>query len=190
MTAIAQVLERAGHTTFLPHRDGLEAYLMRFDSAGFPGNLAAVRERMDAAVFALDAYELLECCQAVVCNLNGRVPDEGMIVEASLAYSMGVPVVLYKNDARAPFGGYDNSMLTALAGGHIVRNLSALPAELQAASDRRGAVPGTASAQLRAAVDYGKRIAALMARLPASAGRKQWTPEVVEQVLAAAQNQG
>lgn len=40
-------------------------------------------------MFSLDVYELIERCAAIVCNLNGRVPDEGMIVETLLACAAG-----------------------------------------------------------------------------------------------------
>ena len=38
MSAIAKVLEDAGFQTFLPHRDGMEAYIMRF------GNIVSVND--------------------------------------------------------------------------------------------------------------------------------------------------
>ena len=183
MNALAKVVENAGYETFLPHRDGLEAYVMRLGSAGLPAAFTAIRNRVDYAIFALDVYELLDRCSAVVCNLNGRVPDEGMIVEASIAYAAGVPVVLYKNDARAPFGGYDNSMLTSLVRGVIVSNLAAVPDALAAALSRsreRGAL----SSDLQEAVAYGKRVASLVDRLPSVLGKKQWSEAVLNEVLA------
>ena len=178
MTAIAHVLERAGHETFLPHRDGLEPYVLRFAQVALPG----VRGGVDHAVFALDVYELLERCDAVVCNLNGRVPDEGMIVEASLAFAVGKPVVLYKADARAPFGGADNAMLTAL--GTLETRLERLPARVQAALTHAGQ-PGAPSPMLARAVADGARIAALLAKLPSQVGKQRWPDDVVQQVLAA-----
>ena len=97
----------------------------------------------------------------MVCNLNGRVPDEGMIVEAALAYAAGKPLVLFKDDARAPFGGYDNSMLTSLVHGKIVRKLNALPSALkQELSEKIDSVP--LSSEMKEAVSYGKHISSVM----------------------------
>lgn len=185
MNAIAKIVEDGGFQTFVPHRDGLEAYIMRLGSNSMPSTIDAIRSRVDYAIFALDMFELLDRCSAVVCNLNGRVPDEGMIVEASIAYAAGKPVVLYKDDARAPFGGYDNSMLTSLVRGNIVRRLADVPAALTSALAQMREV-GSPSSDLREAVAYGSRISTLMARLPESLGKKQWSAEVLSQVMSAA----
>ncbi|MCX5848381.1 MAG: nucleoside 2-deoxyribosyltransferase [Deltaproteobacteria bacterium] len=182
MSAIAKVLEDSGFQTFLPHRDGLEAYIMRFGNSSFPSTISGIRTRADYAIFSLDAYELIERCNAVVCNLNGRVPDEGMIVEAALAYAAGKPLVLFKDDARAPFGGYDNSMLTSLARGKIVRKLKELPSALKnEMSQKTDAAP--LSGDLKKAISYGKRISSAIERLPENIGKKQWSEEVISQVI-------
>jgi nucleoside 2-deoxyribosyltransferase len=182
MNAIAKVLEDAGFQTFLPHRDGIEGYVMRFSNTSFPSTISRIRTRIDYAIFSLDVYELIERCSAVVCNLNGRVPDEGMIVEAALAYAAGKPLLLFKDDARAPSGGYDNSMLTSLVQGKIVRKLNTLPSVLkQELSQKIDAVP--LSGALKKAVSYGRRIAAVMQRLPENLGKKRWSEEVLSKVI-------
>lgn len=181
MSAIAKVLEAAGHTTFLPHRDGLEPYVLRFGDSALPGLVPGLRAGVDYAIFALDAWELLANCDAVVCNLNGRVPDEGMIVEASLAFACGIPVVFYKSDARAPFGGQDNAMLTALAAPAESR-LERLPARVAEALAQAGGRGAPAPALARAVADGG-RLAAVLARLPRRLGKQQWSPDTVAEVL-------
>ncbi len=182
MSAIAKVLEDAGFQTFLPHRDGIEGYVMRFSNASFPSTISGIRTRIDYAIFSLDVYELIERCSAVVCNLNGRVPDEGMIVEAALAYAAGKPLVLFKDDARAPFGGYDNSMLTSLVHGKIVRKLNALPSALkQELSQKIDSVP--LSSEMKEAVSYGKHISSVMERLPENMGKKRWSEDVLSKVI-------
>ena len=182
MNAIAKVLEDAGFQTFLPHRDGIEGYVMRFSNTSFPSTISRIRTRIDYAIFSLDVYELIERCSAVVCNLNGRVPDEGMIVEAALAYAAGKPLLLFKDDARAPSGGYDNSMLTSLVQGKIVRKLNTLPSVLkQELSQKIDAVP--LSGALKKAVSYGRRIAAVMQRLPENLGKKRWSEEILSKVI-------
>jgi nucleoside 2-deoxyribosyltransferase len=182
MTAIAQTLERAGFDTFLPHRDGLESYVLRFSSYTLPHLLPQLRRSVDRAVFALDVYELVDRCDAVVCNLNGRVPDEGMIVEASIAFTVGKPVVLYKADLRAPFAGHDNAMLAALGSGGIEDRVDRLPVRVrQAIAD--GGPRGTPSRSLADAIAEGARISSVLAKLPADIGRQHWPDEVVRRVL-------
>jgi nucleoside 2-deoxyribosyltransferase len=182
ISAIAKVLEDAGFQTFLPHRDGLEAYVMRFGNSSFPSTISGIRARVDYAIFSLDVYELIERCNAVVCNLNGRVPDEGMIVEASLAYAAAKPLVLFKDDVRAPFGGYDNSMLTSLARGKIVKKIKELPSALkEKMSQKIDLMP--LSGDLKKAISYGKRISSVIEHLPKSIGKKRWPEEVLSQVI-------
>lgn len=185
MTAIAHTLEHAGFDTFLPHRDGLEPYVLRFGNSALPGLLPGVRGGVDYAIFALDVYELVERCNAVVCNLNGRVPDEGMIVEASIAYAVGKPLVLYKADSRAPFGGHDNAMLTALASGGIEDRVDRLPERMQRALSAAGeAAAGVPSPALASAIADGARIAAVLARMPSGVGKQRWPADVIQQVMA------
>jgi len=182
MSAIARVLEDAGFLTFLPHRDGLESYILRFSNASFPSTISGIRSRIDYAVFSLDAYELIERCSAVVCNLNGRVPDEGMIVEASLAYAAGKPLVFFKDDLRAPFGGYDNSMLTSLVLGKVVKRLKELPSALEyELSQKTDLAP--LSNGLGKAISYGKRISSVLESLPEKMLKKKWPDEILSQVI-------
>ncbi len=182
MSAIASVLEAAGFATFLPHRDGLEAYVLRMAGMPTPKPLAPLRARIDMAIFSLDAFELLERCAAVVCNLNGRVPDEGMIVEASLAYAAARPLVLFKDDMRAPFAGHDNSMLTSLAKGRIINKINEIPAAVREALSRKTA-RCPLSGELMEAVAYGRRISSVLERLPREAGKKRWSDEVLSRVM-------
>ncbi|KQR77003.1 hypothetical protein ASG35_12045 [Burkholderia sp. Leaf177] len=69
----------------------------------------------------------------VVANLNGRVPDEGTIVEATLACHSGKPLVLYKTDVRSMLGGSDNPMVTGLGDFESINDSSALPAAVERA---------------------------------------------------------
>jgi nucleoside 2-deoxyribosyltransferase len=182
MSAIAKVLEDAGFQTFLPHRDGMEGYVLRFSNSSFPSTVSGIRTRIDYAIFSLDVYELIERCSAVVCNLNGRVPDEGMIVEAALAYAAGKPLVLFKDDLRAPFGGYDNSMLTSLVRGIIVDKITNLPVALMNMISRKtDSVP--LSSDLKKAISNGKRISSILESLPEKMFKKKWSDEVISQVI-------
>jgi nucleoside 2-deoxyribosyltransferase len=183
MNAIAKVLEDAGFRTFLPHRDGLESYVLRFADSSFSSNSSAIRNRIDYAIFSLDIYELIERCDAAVCNLNGRVPDEGMIVEAALAYAAGKSLVLFKNDIRSPFGGYDNSMLTSLVRGRIIKKLTDLPSVLTEMLSQKKDLKPFVHGDLEKAILYGKRISSVLENLPEKMFKKTWSEEIISQVI-------
>jgi len=134
MTAISRCLEASGLGTFLPHRDGIEAYVMPWVNSPVNVSFLPVRALMDRAIFALDVYQIVERCAYFVFNMNGRVPDEGGLVEAAIAYAAGKPVVVYKNDARTAFNGMDNSMVTGLVTTRKVADIREIPAELERAA--------------------------------------------------------
>ncbi len=113
MAELAQVLETNGYATYLPQRDGVEAWVM-----GAVDNPLAnawiftpIRALVHRAVFALDIYQIVCACDAFVCNLNGRVPDEGAVIETAVAFAAGRPVVIYKQDGRVLDSGGDSYML-------------------------------------------------------------------------------
>ena len=160
---------------------------MRLGNTPLPGPLSGIRTRIDHAIFALDVYELIERCDAVVCNLNGRVPDEGMIVEAALAYAAGKPLVLFKDDVRAPFGGFDNAMLTSLVKGRIVGALAEIPAAVRAELAGKNAAAVNLSADLVEAVRQGRQIARTLEALPRQLGKQRWDEAVIRQVMEAGQ---
>ena len=170
MQQISEALERAGCETFLPHRDGLEF------SQLLPAllDIGVTQSRADGvlqrAIFSLDVYQLLVGCQGVVVNLNGRVPDEGTVVEASLAWHAAKPLVLYKRDARTVLDGSDNPMLSGLGGFEIVRAIDELPQALEQAlhvdrADRvkRVLETGAAIAELRKRESDVRQLAAMLA---------------------------
>jgi len=185
MQAIASSLESAGMRTFLPHRDGLEPWVMRL--ANLPGQemLPGVRRRVDQAIFALDVYQLAQACDALVFNMNGRVPDEGGIVEASIAFAIGKPVILYKKDIRAPFGGQDNARLLGLTDGHLVQDLAILPDRVRQLVKHTGHPVETLSPALERTLASGRRIATLLDKLPRRLGKQTWDQAVVSRVLEA-----
>ncbi|MDG2011122.1 MAG: nucleoside 2-deoxyribosyltransferase [Candidatus Binatia bacterium] len=114
MSEIAAALESVGFATFLPHRDGLEfrPLLRTLQSRGIEQDRATVF--WNQAIFALDAFSVLVDSQALVLNMNGRVPDEGAVAEASMAWCAGKVVVGYKTDVRSLVLGQDNAMISGL----------------------------------------------------------------------------
>jgi len=114
MAQVARALEDAGFRTFLPQRDGLELTrcLDALTEKGFEKEQAA--DMLCEAIFALDVYQLLEGCHGIVVNLNGRVPDEGAVSEAAMAWTEGKAIVGYKADGRSAFVGRDNPLVAGL----------------------------------------------------------------------------
>lgn len=130
MAEIAAKLESAGFSTFLPHRDGLEFARILPELGRLGLDASNADETVQRAIFSLDVYQLLSRSDGVVANLNGRVPDEGTVVEASLAWLSGKALVLYKADVRTSLSGSDNPMLVGLGNFRIVNNIHELPSML------------------------------------------------------------
>src|SRR5262245_11052604 len=120
MRSIAGVLESAGYGTFLPHRDGLEFARLLPELQQIVPTPATATVILQPATFSLAVVQLLKCSDAVVASLNGRVPDEGTVVEAALAWLAGKAVVLYKNESRTALSGSDHPMLLALGDFRVV----------------------------------------------------------------------
>ena len=139
MSDIAEVLEEAGYGTFLPHRDGVEAYVMNSVNNPFTNLFIfdPIARFVYRATFALDIYQVIERCDYGVFNMNGRVPDEGVVVELAVAFASGMPLVLYKDDRRSLAGGWDNPMLSgASCTFSVVDDIARIPRELAGAIDR------------------------------------------------------
>ena len=125
MQEIADNLEQSGFVVFLPHRDGFEfaGLSQTFSELGVP--LTEANALLNKAIFTLDVFQVLDS-DGLVLNVNGRVPDEGAMVEAGVAWSAGKKVVIYKNDARTLINGSDNPLLLGLADFRIVDNISSI----------------------------------------------------------------
>jgi nucleoside 2-deoxyribosyltransferase len=126
MREISFELEKQGISTFLPQRDGLELskiidYII--DIVDSPEKASRILER---AIFSLDTFYVLNC-DALVLNINGRVPDEGAMVEAGIAWASGKPVVIYKNDSRTLINGIDNPMILGLSNFEIISDIHRIP---------------------------------------------------------------
>jgi nucleoside 2-deoxyribosyltransferase len=116
--AIATALEGAGFTTYLPQRDGIEVgkVMQLVNHPLLPAPIADdIMLRVRKWVFALDMYQLLERCRAVVFNLDGRTPDEGSVVETAAAFAAGKPIVIYKTTPITILAGTDNPMVEGLS---------------------------------------------------------------------------
>ncbi len=164
MQSLAHVFEQEGWQTFLPQRDGLEPYILPLAAMAGGGDATGLKRRVERTIFALDVYCLVDVSSGVVCNLNGRVPDEGMIVEAALAAAAGKPLVFYKDDVRGVFGGRDNAMLTALAEPASTRLDRVVPAMKKALASAP-AVVETLSPRIEAARRLGRKVDSFLGAL-------------------------
>ena len=161
MTEIADVLCEAGYLVYLPHRDGMEFRLVLdiLIERGWPAPRAA--QFLHEAIFALDVYQLAVACDAVVWNLNGRTPDEGAVSEAAIAWTLGKPVVAYKDDVRSLIAGRVNPLLVGLVEFESVDEICAIPDALAAAlaaHDGCRIPPDALPSKLRRAVRDGGRL--------------------------------
>lgn len=185
MAAIAEALAQAGLRVFLPHRDGfvfadVQRELLR---GGYDRDEAA--PMVQRAIFWLDAYEVLVGCQGLVLNMNGRVPDEGAVAEAAMAWTAGLPVVLYKDDSRSLIQGYDNPLISGLGG--FVR-VSTLPeigyAFAHLFKAKRPAAPALPRS-LRPVIERGRRFARALAECKGPADIASAVVAVVREADAA-----
>lgn len=130
MQELACALEDQGFEVFLPQRDGLE--LTRcVDTLVKAGTSREVAGKLlSRAIFALDVYQVIERCDAIVANLNGRVPDEGAVSEAAMAWCCGKTLIGYKSDMRSVFLGQDNPLVTGLFNFTLVSEIEDVPVRL------------------------------------------------------------
>jgi len=137
MERIAGALEEAGYSTYLPHRDGVEAFVM--NSVNRPlSNLLVFRPLvrfMSRATFALDIYQVLEC-DYFVFNMNGAVPDEGGAVETGVAFAAGKPIVIYREDSRSGDCGRSHLLSGANTATGVTDRVEDIPPALEEAKER------------------------------------------------------
>jgi nucleoside 2-deoxyribosyltransferase len=114
MSGIAKLLEAEGYKTFLPQRDGLELTVCADLLAKRGLDKEKAVRALSRAIFALDVYQVIEECSGIVVNLNGRVPDEGAVSEAAIAWAEGKAIVGFKADGRSAFLGQDNPLVAGL----------------------------------------------------------------------------
>lgn len=138
MEEIARALENAGYSTYLPHRDGVEAFVL--NAVNHPlSNLLVFRpitRFLSRATFALDIFRVLDC-DFFVFNMNGRVPDEGGVVETGVAFAAGKPVVIYRNDMPGAPGLSGSPVLMGASGTfETIDRVEGIPAALESLEER------------------------------------------------------
>jgi len=173
MTALAAVLHDAGFPVFLPHRDGMEFRKIhhRLVKRNWPAPQAA--RFLHEAIFALDVYQLAVECGGMLWNLNGRVPDEGAVSEAAIAWTLGKPVVGYSDDVRSLIAGRPNPLLVGLVDFQTVAAFDDIPEAMQRAisvSDPSPLSPDSFPPKLHRAVQRGRRLWSAMTSQEQTAG--------------------
>jgi nucleoside 2-deoxyribosyltransferase len=170
MAEIAAALEGAGFAPFLPQRDGLvfAELFQELCRGGFtPREAGAVIQQ---AIFRLDVYQVIEGCDGILVNLNGRVPDEGAVAVAALAWMAGKTILLYKSDARSLLLGSDNPLVAGLGGFARVSTIPEIAyAFAQLFRTNRPPRPLSLPPTVRRAVEAGRRLARALARCASSA---------------------
>ena len=126
MAQLASVLEDAGYAVFLPQRDGLEyaelfpLFLQRGVSA------QDAQKILNMAIFSLDVFQIINS-DGLLLNMNGRVPDEGAMVEAGIAWAHNKAVVIFRSDSRSLIEGNCNPLVLGLADFSLVDNYEVIP---------------------------------------------------------------
>jgi nucleoside 2-deoxyribosyltransferase len=121
--------------------------------------------------WAHEIYQLLSC-DALVLNMDGRVPDEGAVVEAATAYTAGKPVVIYKDMAVTFWDFFDNPMVAALdSTWQVIADVRKLPGAITAALADPPATKGFVYApppNIAAAYQFGEWVSANLKPLMAA----------------------
>ena len=179
---IADHLAEAGFLPFVPHRDGMEFADVRPYLIERGHDPLEVGQLLHEAVFALDTYQVIVGCGSLVCNLNGRVPDEGAVAETAMAWTVGKPIVLYKDDVRSKIVGRDNPLVVGMADFQVVNEIKDLASALvhriaqqREQFDEAPPVPH----HLRAILDRGARLWTQLSSL----GKHRPAPAVAEAVV-------
>ena len=138
MSEIANVLEKNIFKVFLPQRDGLlfsELYSMGV-KLGYEEEI--VSKVLRRAIFELDSYAVIEECDGLVLNINGRVPDEGALIEGAWAWCNKKYVVIYKSDSRGLINGLDNPLIEGLSLLEYVEKIEDIPSAFHKLASANG----------------------------------------------------
>ncbi|QDV51651.1 nucleoside 2-deoxyribosyltransferase [Gimesia fumaroli] len=148
MTAIADQLTKNGYQVYLPHRDGMEFRLVLDVLVERNWDTPMAAQFLHEAIFALDVYQLVEECEAMVWNLNGRTPDEGAVSEAAMAWILGKPLIAYQDDVRSLIQGRVNPLLVGMVDFESVDQIDLIPNLLSEAIQNQGLRPSVQSTLL------------------------------------------
>ena len=115
---LKEMLSGHGFEVLLPQESGLEIPTVS------QGDRETIN-KVSKYVFDSD-LALLDSCDALVLNMDGRVPDEGACVELGYAYAKGIPCFGIKTDVRTAEHSMDNMMITGALDGKIAGDAESL----------------------------------------------------------------
>lgn len=162
MADIASALEKAGYSVFLPQRDGLEFAKLLPMLIKREITVDNAMRMLNMAIFSLDVFQIMDS-HGLVVNMNGRVPDEGAMVEAGIAWAHDKAVVIFRNDDRTLVQGTCNPLAMGLSDFESVDEYDKIPVAFHqkfADTDRKLALPE--ETQFGSAKTKGKRIRELL----------------------------
>jgi nucleoside 2-deoxyribosyltransferase len=130
MAEIANTLRGSGYSVFLPQEDGLEfaRLLPAFLERGHSNSEA--QKILNLAIFSLDVYQVIDS-DGMILNMNGRVPDEGAMVEAGIAWAHNKPIVIFNSDDRSLLQGACNPLVVGLSNFEVISEYSKIPAKFK-----------------------------------------------------------
>ena len=120
--ALGCALERLGYEPVLPQDVPMKIDPERMKEPAY-------RDGITLKVFRAD-LALLESCDALVINLDGRVPDEGACFELGYAFAKGMRCFAIKTDVRSAEYGTDNMMIGGAIGLKIAGDAESLASML------------------------------------------------------------
>jgi nucleoside 2-deoxyribosyltransferase len=185
MTAIADTLVQNGFAVYLPHRDGMEFRLILDELAARGWDRPTAGQFLHASIFALDVYQLAIACDAMVWNLNGRVPDEGAVAEAAMAWTLGKALIAFCDDARSLIASRINPLLVGMVDFKTVDTIAAIPEKLAEQMTRRTTVDFTPNIppQMQHTVQLGGELWETLQAVGAT-GDNKTIADVVEKLFA------
>jgi nucleoside 2-deoxyribosyltransferase len=189
--AIADALAAANYSTYLPQRDGIEVgrVMQLVNHPLLEGAIAdKIMLQVRKWVFALDMYQLLDRCQALVFNLDGRTPDDGSVVETAAAFTAGKPIVIYKTSPITMLAGADNPMVEGLSGTwSYVADVANVAAAVKTAVAAAKPYTYTGPADVQALIAEGEEVWTVlsdMRSMPTDpADLIKWLEELAKQLL-------
>ena len=163
MAAIAGALKNAGYSVFLPQEDGLKFAVLVPVLIDQGVSIDEATKILNLAIFSLDVFEIM-CCDGLVLNMNGRVPDEGAMVEAGIAWSHDKTVVIFKSDDRSLIHGSCNPLVMGLADFEFVGAYEEIPRSFdRRIAEAQASDPALASSRFEAANEKGEAISHCLA---------------------------
>lgn len=98
----------------LPHKGSLEFFYFHLLNSFILEHESEDSILYQNYIYYSQLYNIFKYSNILIYNMNGRVPDMGALLQTSLFYSSGRPIIIYKNDHRSKIFGMDNSMITGL----------------------------------------------------------------------------